>query len=164
VIGHNFCPFAKAALDAGRVYFAVSHASTLEPALQALIDECLRLDHDATIETTLVIYPDAFAAFDDFLDLIELANRLLDMQGYEGTYQLAHFHPDYCFEGSDSNDPANYTNRSPWPTLHIIREASLEKAVANHPNPEDIPQRNIRVAQQLGIDTLKAELERCRKG
>ncbi len=163
VIGHNFCPFAKAALDAGRVRFAISHASDLEAALQDLISECVRLDDSADIETTLVVYADAFSAFDDFLDLIDLANRLLEMQGYEGTYQLAHFHPDYCFEGSSENDPANYTNRSPCPTLHIIREASLEKAIASYPQAEKIPQNNIELARKLGRERLATELERCIK-
>lgn len=163
VIGHNFCPFAKAALDSGRVHFAVSHAANLEAALHDLMAECSRLDKHADIETTLVIYAAAFSAFDDFLDLIELANRLLEMQGYEGTYQLAHFHPDYCFEGSSDADSANYTNRSPWPTLHIIRETSLEKAIASHPQPEQIPDNNIRGARQLGNAQLASELSHCKK-
>ena len=163
VIGHDFCPFARVPFEAGRVHIGVSRATTFEPALEDLIDECLRLDNDAGIETTLLVYPDFATDFDDFLDLIELANRLLAMQGYEGIYQLAHFHPDYVFDGSEENDAANYTNRSPHPTLHIIREASLARAVAAHPDTGKIPQRNIRHAREVGGDHFATILAKCRK-
>ncbi len=163
VIGHNFCPFAKSALDAETIRVAVVETPDFETCLENLIVECERLDSDSDIETTLIVYPRTAHQFDDFLDFIALAEELLATQGYEGTYQLAHFHPDYQFEGSPADDPANYTNRSPWPTLHIIREASLEKAVASYPNPEKIPERNIQVARKLGAKTLAAELAACKK-
>lgn len=163
VIAHDFCPFARAPFEAGRVQITVSGASDIETALTDLVEACLHLDSDAEIETTLVVYSSAFTAFDDFLDLTELANRLLPMQGYEGIYQLAHFHPDYRFADSTENDAANYTNRSPYPTLHIIRESSLERAVASHPDTTAIPQRNIRHARENAAALRKA-LQRCRKG
>jgi len=161
VVGHNFCPFARSPLEAGRVRFAVTDAGDDETALYHLIEECRRLDENPEIETTLLILTGAYHYFDDFLRLIELGNRLLSLQGYEGTYQLAHFHPDYRFADSDSDDPANYTNRSPHPTLHIIREASLERAIASHPDVDAIPKRNVEHARALGTATFRAILLAC---
>ncbi len=163
VIGHNFCPFARKPFEAGEVLVSVSEARTLEDALHDLIAECQRLDAEEAIETTLLVFANAFERFDDFLDLIELGEQLLAMQGYEGVYQLAHFHPDYLFEGADEDDPANYTNRSPWPTLHIIREANLERAVASHPDPESIPKRNVEYARKMGLAVFERHLEQCRQ-
>ena len=161
IIGLEFCPFAKREFLNNRVCFQVSCAQNLEDCLHTLIYECQRLDNNPDIETTLLIFPDGMQIFDDFLDLTELANALLTDSGYEGIYQLAHFHPDYCFEGSDDSDPANYTNRSPWPTLHLIREASLEKVLEHYPEPEKIPEKNIERAREMGINKLKALLGEC---
>jgi hypothetical protein len=85
-----------------------------------------------------------------------MAESLLTEQGYEGTYQLASFHPDYCFDGENKLDPANYTNRSPYPMLHLIRESSLEKALKSFPHPELIPQRNIKLTRKMGINKIQA--------
>ena len=82
-------------------------------------------------------------------------------QGYEGTYQIASFHPEYCFQGAEENDPANYTNRSPYPMFHLIREASVKVALENHPDPDSIPERNIEYAREQGIDKMKALLDKC---
>lgn len=126
-----------------------------------LMLECDRLDTDTDIETTLLIYPHAFSLFDDYLDFLELAETLMCEQGYEGIYQLASFHPDYCFEGSYINDPANYTNRSPYPMLHLIRETSLEQAINCYPDPDNIPQRNIELTRSLGLTKLQNLLAAC---
>jgi hypothetical protein len=82
-------------------------------------------------------------------------------QGYEGIYQLASFHPQYLFADSDENDPSNYTNRSPYPMLHILREASLEKVLESYPNPENIPERNIELTRSLGLETMQKLLAEC---
>jgi len=161
IIGQNFCPFAKREFISNRIHFQLSHAQDHEACLHDLINECLRLDQDADIETTLLTFACCMTDFDDFLDLIALANALLQDQGYEGTYQLAHFHPDYCFADSDNDDPANYTNRSPWPTLHLIREASLEKVLKNYPHPEQIPENNISRARETGLEKMRAMLSAC---
>ena len=100
--------------------------------------------------------------FDDYLDFLAVAEALLVEQGYEGTYQLASFHPDYCFDGAEQDDPANFTNRSPWPMLHLLREAGLEQALAHYPEPEAIPERNIERMGQLGSERLSAELAALR--
>ncbi len=161
IIGQGFCPFAKQELERDRIRFSVDFDTDIENCLYHLIEECARLDTDPGIETTLLIYSDAFAAFDDYLDYLDLAETLLNEQGYEGVYQLASFHPDYCFEGAEQNDPANYTNRSPYPMLHLLRESSIEKAVARYPHAENIPQANIESARRLGLAKMQALLAAC---
>jgi hypothetical protein len=128
-----------------------------------LIQACEQLDADAETETTLLILPTGWDDFDDYLDLLAIAEQLLIEQHYEGIYQLASFHPDYRFETdlAGEEDPANYTNRSPYPMLHIIRETSIDRAVANHPDPDNIPVRNITLTRELGLEKLRALLANC---
>lgn len=165
IVGLNFCPFAKRELESETIHFQVSNesglGSSMEECLHQLFDECKRLDEHAEIETSLLIFSNGFQDFNNYLDLVELANALIIDQGYEGIYQLASFHPQYCFEGEAADDAANYTNRSPYPMLHLIREASLEQALANYPDPELIPERNIEFAREKGLDTMKQMLEYC---
>jgi len=161
IIEHSICPFAKRELERGSIYFSVDRDTEIEQCLLNLILECDRLDTESGIETTLLIYADALAEFNDYLDFVEIAESLLIEQGYEGTYQLASFHPDYCFQGSNSDDAANYTNRSPYPMLHLLRETSLDRAVANYPDPENIPQHNIELTRKLGLAKMQALLAAC---
>ncbi|MFZ2404932.1 MAG: DUF1415 domain-containing protein [Methylobacter sp.] len=161
IIEYGICPFAKRELDRGSIYFSVNHDTEIEQCLLSLIVECDRLDTEPGIETTLLIYADTFAEFDDYLGFLEIAESLLIEQGYEGTYQLASFHPNYCFQGAAPDDAANYTNRSPYPMLHLLREASLEQAVAGHPDPESIPQHNIELTRKLGLAKVQALLAAC---
>ncbi|TAN65857.1 MAG: DUF1415 domain-containing protein [Methylobacter sp.] len=161
VIEYSICPFAKRELERGSIYFSVNHDTQIEQCLLHLMLECDRLDTEPGIETTLLIYADAFVEFDDYLDFIEIAESLLAEQGYEGIYQLASFHPDYCFQGSAPDDAANYTNRSPYPMLHLLREASLEQAVADYPDPENIPLHNIELTRTLGLAKMQALLAAC---
>ncbi|WP_144391619.1 DUF1415 domain-containing protein [Pleionea sediminis] len=161
VIGENFCPFAKPVFDDNKILYIASMEQDFELALMTLIRECHHLDNTPDDETTLLIFSKGFKAFDDFLILIELAENLLIDQGYEGVYQLAHFHPEYCFEGCEEAEAQNYTNRSPFPTLHIIREASIEKALQSVKSPENIPQRNIRHANKKGADYWRSVLQSC---
>lgn len=163
IIELNFCPFAKREIERGSVRYSAIQNESLEQSLQSVIDECVLLDSDDATETTLLIFPTAFKAFDDYLQLVELAEHLLQQQGYEGIYQLASFHPDYRFAGSDTDDAANFTNRSPYPMLHLIREASIEKALQHHPDPENISERNIELARSKGLDTMQAMLDKCRR-
>jgi len=158
IIAYNICPFAAKVVEDKSLYYSLDSSNDVVDCLQQLIDECQRLDNDADIETTLIIYTDNFVLFDDFLDYLELANALLTAQNYEGTYQLASFHPLYCFEGVSEEDASNYTNRSPFPMLHLIRETSIEKALQSFPNPESIPTRNIELTRSLGLSKLKALL------
>lgn len=163
VIGHNFCPFAKREYDSGRIRFVLSESIKFEDGLQALIKECEMLDENNEIETTLIIFSKQLAEFDDFLDFVDMANQLMPMQGYEGIYQLANFHPDYCFADEEENDAANYTNRSPWPMLHIIREESMEKALETYPDPQSIPENNIKLAREKGCQHFQNILNDTKK-
>ncbi len=161
IIEYGICPFARREQERGSIYFNVNRDIETEQCLLHLIDECERLDKEPDIETTLLIYAEGFAEFDDYLDFVEIAESLLIEQGYEGTYQLASFHPDYCFQGSDQDDASNYTNRSPYPMLHLLRESSIEQAVANYPDPENIPQHNIELTRKLGLAKMQALLAAC---
>ena len=161
VVGLNFCPFAKREVDAGRVFYSVNLSRQSEDLLQWLLDECQRLDEHDDIETSLLILPNGFEGFLDYLDLIDLAERLIVAEGYEGVYQVASFHPDYCFAGEPENDPANYTNRSPYPMMHLIREASLERALQHHPDPDSIPDTNIKLAREKGLAQMQALRQAC---
>ena len=109
------------------------------------------LDGDGERETSFLLFANDFASFTEYLQLVKNAEQLLVQLNYEGIYQLASFHPDYCFAGSDENDPANYTNRSPYPMLHILREESITKALENFPDPESIPENNVQYARQKGL-------------
>jgi len=161
VIAHGLCPFAKQEFDSGRIHYAVIETESLEAQLEQLVLECQALDNDPARETSLLIFPRALSDFQDYLDLLELATALLKAQDYEGIYQLASFHPDYRFEGAGPDDPANYTNRSPYPMLHILQEASVEQALRGYPNPEKIPQRNIERMQALGLNFMHELLDDC---
>jgi len=125
VIAHNICPFAKREFDSDRIRYR-QMSEELAYSLDDVLQECQHLDNNPDVETSLLIYPTSLEDFDSFWEYYAIAEQLLIDSGYEGVYQLASFHPDYCFEGSHDDDPANYTNRAPYPMLHIIREASLE--------------------------------------
>jgi len=161
VIAHNFCPFAKREFIKNRIHFEVIPHSDIEQCLEALIVACEQLDDNPSIETSLLILPQGFNDFEHYLDLVDYADRLLEAQNYEGIYQVASFHPDYCFDEATPDDPANYTNRSPYPMLHLLREASIERALENIDDPDTIPEANIETARKLGTEALKAQLERC---
>jgi uncharacterized protein len=161
IIAYGICPFAKRERECDSIRFSVHHHTDMEMCLLNVITECLQLDIDDELETTLLIYPHAFENFDDYLDFLALAEDLLIEQGYEGIYQLASFHPDYCFDGVAIDDPANYTNRPPYPMLHLLRESSIERAVSQYPDPENIPQHNIELTRHLGLAKLQQLLAAC---
>ncbi len=163
IIKYSICPFAKKEHDQNRIRYAVFESGEIENCLENLIRECLFLDNNPEIETSLLIFPKHFIDFDDYLDFLNLAESLMIAQSYEGIYQLASFHPDYCFDGENPNDPANYTNRSPYPMLHLIREQSLEQALNTFSQPENIPNRNIRLTREMGLKKLQAILKNCYK-
>lgn len=161
VIGCNFCPFASKVVKENRLHYAVETSADLAVCLETLLNECIRLDREETIETTLIIFPGSFGSFEDYLDLVELGDKLLVQNGYEGVYQLASFHPHYRFADAPGDDPANYTNRSVYPMLHLLREESIEDAIANFPDPDSIPERNINFARQKGLAAMKLLRDNC---
>lgn len=162
VVKSNFCPFAHREVERDSIRYSVLENAGLETALHALVDECVRLASDENIETTLLILPDGFDDFDGFLDLVAMAENLVVDQGFDGVFQIASFHPDYCFADSAQDDPANYTNRAPYPTLHLIREASIARALETFPEPESIPERNVQYARKRGLAAMQAMLDTCK--
>ena len=158
VIGLNLCPFAKAVHVKDQVHYAVSGAA--EPR-ELLVDLAMELDAlislDAAVrETTLLIAPHCLADFLDFNDFLARADRLVRKRRLDGVIQVASFHPGYRFEGSDADDIANFTNRSPYPTLHLLRESSIDRAVQAFPQAEAIYEANIRTLQTLKHDGWQA--------
>jgi len=156
VVGNNFCPFAARELVRDSIRSIVCDKTEDIECLEILIEACKRLDEEAEIETTFIICT-SMQSMSEYLFFYDMSQQLLKDWGYEGVYQLASFHPDYRFAGSPEDDPANYTNRSPYPTLQILREASVEKAVANHPDAEGIPQRNVKHARREGLTRMKKQ-------
>ncbi|MEP0203073.1 MAG: DUF1415 domain-containing protein [Halioglobus sp.] len=158
VIGMNLCPFASRDWDQGRVRSTVCNEHDAESVLLALASEMQLLESDDSIETTLLVLTETFEDFGDFNQFLDLADALLESLGYVGVFQLATFHPDYVFADSDDTDPANCSNRSPLPMLHLLREASLSKAIALHPDTAEIPARNIRYLRQLGMEAITSRI------
>ncbi len=161
IVKYNICPFARKEVENNSIGYKLVEHSQIDKALEEFLLECAHLSEQPEIETSLVIFPQGFDTFERYLDLLDFANELIIEQGYEGVFQLASFHPDYCFEGESHDDAANYTNRSPYPTIHIIREASIEAALANYPHPETIPQRNIDFTRKKGAEFFQHLLTQC---
>ncbi len=160
IIGLNFCPFAKKEFVNNTICYHRSEAEQIKPALHTLIEQCHYLQEHDEIETTLVIFAEGFRSFDRYLDLVDYANDLLIESGFEGIFQLASMHPEYCFSGDDFDDATNFTNRSPYPMLHIIREESMAKVLAIYKEPEKIPEQNMALAEQKGSNYFQNVLKR----
>jgi len=154
VIGLNLCPFSGKPTRENRVRFCVSHAADDEALLQDLQQEMELLDQKpaSEIETTLVIVTDHLQGFFDYNQFLNWTGQLLKRNRWVGVYQLATFHPNYCFAQAEPEDAENLTNRAPYPILHIIREASLEKALGYYADVEEIPEIN-----KQRVESLTAE-------
>ncbi len=160
VIGLNLCPFAKAVHAKGQVRIVASDATTPAALLAELGEELLLLrDTPADVtDTTLLVQPQVLGDFLDYNDVLDQADALVESLGLDGVLQVASFHPDYQFAGSAPDDLANGTNRSPFPTLHLLREDSVERAVAAFPDPDAIVERNIETLERLGRERWDALL------
>ena len=161
VIGCNFCPFAAKQIKQQTVHYQVENSPDKATCLQVFLQECTRLNEEEDIVTTLLIFPEGFTQFDDFLDLLADAEDLLIANNYESVYQVASFHPQYIFGGAPVNDAANYTNRSVYPMLHLLREAQIEEALERYPDPEKIPDNNINFAREKGVEYMKMLRDAC---
>ncbi len=164
VIGLNLCPFANVVLRKEQVEFSVSHALTTDALWRDLlnsIESLLATPADRT-DTLLLIHPWALTDFFEFNDFVGDAEVLLAETGLEGTLQIASFHPDYQFADVAANDPTNRTNRSPFPTLHLLREDSLDKAISSVPDTDDIVERNLQTMRRLGDEGWRALQARIR--
>lgn len=160
VIELNLCPFAKREFVNNRIRFSLSAAASVEQLLVDLQDELFLLDEDAEIETTLLIHPQVLQNFSEYNQFLNTADAFLEQQGKLGVYQIASFHPQYRFSESGENDAENYSNRSPFPLLHLLREASLEKAIARHPNIAEVVLHNIELLSEMGKDKIEAILNK----
>lgn len=154
VIALNLCPFAAKPFNEGRIRYFVERSSKPDPIFEHIHAIFQELDENQTIETAFLILPHCTPHFIDYLNLLDDAEQKLKTWGYEGTYQLAGFHPCYQFSGTSKGDIENHTNRSPYVMIHILREASLEKALQSFPHPESIPEQNIDTLKKLGFDKL----------
>ncbi|MCG7873617.1 MAG: DUF1415 domain-containing protein [Candidatus Thiodiazotropha lotti] len=163
VVGLNLCPFAAVPVEAGRIRYLVCPESDMDGIYRAILAEFETMLERQDAEASLLIVPAGLEAFDDYLDLLQVVEEVIPEAGLEGKFQLASFHPDYQFDGSDESDPANYTNRSPYPMFHFIREESLAEALKHYPQPELIPQRNIELLREMGLEAVEQRLARCRK-
>ena len=157
VIGLNLCPFAKAVYVKNQVRLVLSDATTPEALVEQLAEELLLLrDTPAEeIDTTLIIHPEVLTDFLDYNDFLDNADAAVEALDLTGIVQVASFHPDYQFDGTHPDDPSNYTNRAPYPTLHLLREDSVERAVAAFPDPDVIVERNIATLDKLGAEGFK---------
>lgn len=151
VIGFNFCPFANPVFKADRIDYVVIDGTSELKFNELLLQTCKSMLAHPEKETALLIFEQYLGSFPAYLAYLKKANALLERKKLKGIFQLASFHPDYVFDGLEEHDAANYTNRAPYPIIHIIREASLTKALKTFPNPELIPERNIEVARNKGL-------------
>ncbi|HEX4960682.1 MAG TPA: DUF1415 domain-containing protein [Thermoanaerobaculia bacterium] len=154
VIGLNLCPFAKAVYVNDQIRYAVSEAETPAALLAELIDEMelLVAAEPEAIDTTLLIHPAALTDFLDYNEFLGVADAALADLGLEGVLQIASFHPHYQFADSEPDDIENYTNRSPYPMLHLLRESSVDRAVSAFPDAADIYERNKATLRRLGSE------------
>ena len=162
VIGLNFCPFAAKEMRLNTIRYTVLEEEGFQIILEQLIQECVFLDKNEQIETSLLILSNGFKNFQEYLDLLSFAENLIEDQRYGGIYQLASFHPNYLFADAKESDPSNFTNRSVYPMLHLLREKSVAKAIENHPNVDGIPLRNIELTNKKGLTFMKQLLEQCK--
>lgn len=163
VVGHNLCPFAGRELATGRIRVTVSDAKTPEHLISDLQRELRRLVEDQAVETTVLAHPRVLSDFVDYNQFLDAADGLLIHMDLADDFQIASFHPDYRFADSDDDDPANYTNRSPCPLLHLLREASLSNAIDGYGDTAAISERNIALFEELGLAGAQALLAKCKE-
>ena len=157
VIGLNLCPFAKAAQSKNQIRYTVSSAQDTDALLLDLISELRyvsKIEADVT-DTSILIHPGVLTDFMDYNDFLDVTEAALIEMKLEGILQIASFHPDYQFEGTEIQDPENYTNRSPYPMLHILREASVAKAIDSYGDVSKIPERNIELLRNMDAAAFK---------
>ncbi len=160
VVKLNICPFAGGVLKEGKIRFSVSISTTEEAVLEELVAEIDRLDADAEIETSIFITPNLFSEFSDYNQFLNDVDALLVGLNLDGVYQIASFHPNYQFAGTEQDDVENYTNRAPYPIFHVLREASVAQAIAAYPDTYDIPTRNIALMKQMGAAAISQLLRK----
>ena len=157
VVGLNMCPFAAPMLKNERLRIIGDTSTDLAAIESMLLSECQRLaeadpnDHG----TTLIVYEQVAEQFFEYLDLVDRLNRLMNKQGWSGIFQLATFHPEYCFEGVSSDDLSHFTNRSPWPMVHLIREDDISRAVDTYADIALVAEKNVETLRKMGALKLR---------
>ena len=164
VIGLGLCPFAKAVHVKGQIRYRLSLAETPEALLEDLIAELAHLrDADPdSVDTTLLVHPHALTDFLDYNDFLSVVEVTLEELELDGVLQVASFHPDYRYAGNERDDPANCVTRSPYPMLHLLREASVDRAVAVFPDASEIVNKNVITLRTLGLDGFRRLLAEAR--
>ena len=157
VIGLDLCPFARPLQHSDSLRICISEAQTSVDHHHAFLQELdlLQTCSEDEVATTLLAFPYSLNAFNDFLDFVDSSQELVEAAGLEGLIQLANFHPLYQFEGTQADAAENFSNRSPYPIVHLLRENMLTRLLAEFPEPELIPRRNIATLEELGSDTLR---------
>ena len=165
VVGLGLCPFAEASATRGGLQIDVSNTRDLQVLCKALIDTLLSMQSNdgEHLDSVLLVHPNALNDFEQYNDFLQICDQILSDLGLTGEFQIASFHPQYRFEDRAEDDVGNYTNRSPFPMLHVLRESSVAQAVGEHPAPESIPAHNIRRLENLGQETIEAILSECRE-
>lgn len=165
VVGLGICPFAEPSISGGRFRLTVCTTRDLQVLCKALIDELMFLQTEPgqELDSVLLIHPHALNDFEHYNDFLDLCDQILDDLSLVGDFQIASFHPQYRFAGSAADHLGNYTNRSPYPALHVLRESSVTRAVGEHPGTESIPENNVRRLESLGREAIEAILADCRK-
>jgi hypothetical protein len=161
VIALNLCPFAQREYRKNSIRFKTSFAENEQDIVADLAVELSILSKQQEIETSLLILPAALTEFEHFNDFLGLADSLLEEMSLDGVFQIASFHPDYRFAGTSNDDAENYTNRAPYPILHILRESSLDWAIDEHPDTGQIPLDNIALMNKLGVEHMRKMLADC---
>ena len=151
VIGLNLCPFAKKPRANNQIKLVISQADNSNDLTNELLTELDFLTNTPVeqTDTTVIVIPQFLTDFSDYLHMLDVADMLIDQMGYRGTFQLASFHPNYQFDGTEADDAENLTNTAPYPILHLIREDSMEKVLSKYPDPESIPVNNIKTVESL---------------
>ena len=158
VVGLNLCPFAKPVLASDSLRISVCESDELTQVAQLFMDELdlIRKAPESEIATTLLVMPSALNDFEKYLSFLDNAENLVEDMGFDGIIQLASFHPDYLFDGEPADAASHFTNRSPYPMIHFLREEMMERVLEDFPNPEQIPQRNIKTLEGIG----RAEIQK----
>lgn len=153
VIGLNLCPFANSVFRKNQIEYRISRASDTDQLVQDLLAACELLVSTPAdrVDTVLLIHPQVLTDFLDYNDFLDAADAMLEASGLNGVLQIASFHPDYRFAGTETDDITNFTNRSPYPMLHLLREESLDKAIAAYPETDDIVDNNLATMQRIGL-------------
>ena len=157
VIGLNLCPFAKAVYTKQQARIVISDATTGRALLEQLGEEMALLRDTSAdeVDTTLLVHPQVLTDFLDYNDFLDDADALIEAMELDGVLQVASFHPHYQFAGTEPDDAENLTNRAPYPILHLLREASVDRAVAAYPDPDGIIDRNIATVRELGTEGFR---------